>query len=189
MIFESIITTTNAQGQPHVAPFGVRYENGLVVISPFRPSTTLENILSSQSAVLNIVDDVRVFAGALTGRQPWALNGVAPQMHLVGALSHAVLALVEVRDNATRPQLLMRKTSEQIHRPFQGFNRAQAAVIELAVLASRLHMLPKEKIETEMQYLQIAMDKTAGAIEQKAWGWLVEKIDNYYAEQSGENLA
>ena len=189
MIFESIITTTNPQGLPHVAPFGVRYENGLVVISPFRPSTTLENILSSQFAVLNIVDDVRVFAGALTGRQPWQLDGVAPRVHLAGALSHAELVLVEVRDDVTRPQLLMRKTSEQVHRAFQGFNRAQAAVIELAVLASRLHMLPKEKVSTEMQYLQIAMDKTAGEVEQEAWGWLVEKIDNYYAELSGDNQA
>ena len=28
------------------------------------------------------------------------------------------------------------------HTPFPGFNRAQAAVIEAAILARRLHMLP-----------------------------------------------
>ena len=38
------------------------------------------------------------------------------------------------------------------HAPFQGFNRAQAAVIEAAILASRLHMLPREKIEEHYKH-------------------------------------
>lgn len=67
-----------------------------------------------------------------------------------------------------------------MHQAFNGFNRAQAAVIELAVLASRLHMLPKGKVEMELTYLQIAIDKTAGSRELEAWQWLIEKIDDYY---------
>ena len=62
------------------------------------------------------------------------------------------------------------------HAPFRGFNRAQAAVIEAAILTSRLHMLPREKIESELAYLEIAVGKTAGPIEQEAWDWLMEKI-------------
>ena len=75
------------------------------------------------------------------------------------------------------------------HQPFKGFNRAQAAVIELAVLVSRLERLPKDKVLSEMAYLQIAIDKTAGERELQAWGWLVEKVENFYAAQSGENFA
>ena len=75
------------------------------------------------------------------------------------------------------------------HRAFSGFNRAQAAVIELSVLVSRLHMLPMEKIETEMTYLSIAIEKTAGVRERQAWDWLVERIGNYKANLSGDNLA
>ena len=37
--------------------------------------------------------------------------------------------------------------------PFRGFNRAQAAVVEAAILVSRLHMLPPDKIEREIGYL------------------------------------
>jgi uncharacterized protein len=55
-------------------------------------------------------------------------------------------------------------------------NRAQAAVIEGAVLVSRLHMLPAEKIASEMAYLQIAIDKTAGSEEREAWSWLREAV-------------
>jgi len=66
------------------------------------------------------------------------------------------------------------------HAPFLGFNRAQAAVIEAAILVSRLDMLPRNKIEQEIAYLQIAVGKTAGAAEQEAWQWLIERIAARY---------
>ncbi len=68
------------------------------------------------------------------------------------------------------------------HAPFAGFNRAQAAVIEGAVLVSRLHMLPAAKIDAEMAYLQIAIDKTAGAAEHEAWGWLTGAVARHRKE-------
>ena len=76
----------------------------------------------------------------------------------------------------------MKKIAEFNHNAFAGFNRAQAAVIELAVLVSRLHLLPREKVESELQYLQIAIDKTAGNREREAWQWLIEKIERFYVE-------
>ena len=190
MIFETIITSINAEGAPHVTPFGVRYEGEHVLISPYKPSTTLANILASKQAVMNMTDDVRVFAAALTNRQAWALqpankiNG----FRLANCLQHVELALIEVRDDALRPQLVMQKTHAENHRPFNGFNRAQAAVIELAVLVSRLHMLPQDKIRSEMQYLQIAIDKTAGENELLAWSWLVEKVDHFYTQAQNRGL-
>lgn len=190
MILETIITSVDADGKAHITPFGIRMQEGLVVISPYRPSVTLDNILATQCAVMNLTDDVRVFAAALTKRQAWE---VVPAEKIIGvrlanALTHKELKLVNVKQDDTRPQLFLEIIHEVQHQPFQGFNRAQAAVIELAVLVSRLHMLPKEKVITEKQYLQIAIDKTAGEGELEAWGWLVEKIDNFYAEQSGENF-
>jgi uncharacterized protein len=183
MIFETIISTISLTGEPHVTPFGVRHEDDLIVISPYKPSTTLENILATKCAVMNLTDDVRVFAGALTNKQPWQLieaNKIIA-CRLTDCLAHVELELLEVRDDATRPQLLMKKVAEFNHQPFAGFNRAQAAVIELAVLVSRLDFLPREKIESELQYLQIAIDKTAGVRELEAWAWLLEKIDDFYA--------
>lgn len=183
MIFETIITTVNAEGEPHVTPFGVRYEGEHVVISPYKPSTTLTNILASKQAVMNLTDDVRVFAAALTNRKAWQLLKVnqVNGFRLANCLTHVELELIEVRDDEIRPQLVMQKVFTQQHQAFNGFNRAQAAVIELAVLVSRLHLLPKEKIQAEMQYLQIAIDKTAGENELLAWAWLIEKTKQFYA--------
>jgi hypothetical protein len=191
MIFETIISSVDLVGEPHITPFGVRYEGENVVISPYKPSTTLDNILATKCAVMNLTDDVRVFAGAICKKQN--LPALQPNGHaaprLADCLAHVELELLEVRDDAVRPQLVMKKVAEVNHKPFAGFNRAQAAVIELAVLVSRLHMLPREKIQTEINYLQIAIDKTAGERETEAWSWLIEKIDNFYAEQIGENQA
>jgi len=73
---------------------------------------------------------------------------------------------------------------EVTHAPFVGINRAQAAVVEAAVLVSRLHMLPQHKIDTEMAYLQIAIDKTAGAAEHEAFGWLLDAVAAHRAKRS-----
>ena len=37
-------------------------------------------------------------------------------------------------------------------------------------------MLPPDKVDAEMAYLQIAIDKTASVAEHEAWGWLQEAI-------------
>ena len=184
MIFETIIISQDATGKPHIAPFGIRHEGDFIVISPYRPSITLENILSTKHAAMNLTDDVRIFANALTNQkmpdlvQANKING----FRLADCLSHVELTLLEVREDAARPQLVMKKIAEFNHKAFAGFNRAQAAVIELAVLVSRLHMLTRDKIETELAYLQIAIDKTAGRHEQEAWQWLTEKIERFYVE-------
>ena len=197
MIFETIITSVDLAGEPHIAPFGVRYEGDLVVIAPYKPSTTLDNILATKCAVMNLADDVRVFAAALTNRKIGQLVPIktasqankAKGFRLADCLAHVELELVELRDDASRPQLFMQKAAEFNHKPFTGFNRAQAAVIELAVLVSRLRILPKDKIMLEIEYLKIAMDKTAGEREMQAWSWLTEAIENFYAEQAGTNQA
>jgi hypothetical protein len=40
-------------------------------------------------------------------------------------------------------------------------------------------MLAAEKIDSEMRYLAIAIDKTAGPHEREAWSWLVERIEEF----------
>jgi hypothetical protein len=189
-IFETVITTCSLLGAVHIAPMGVRYDGDDVVLKPFRPSQTLDNLLATRTAVLNVVTDVRVFAGCVTGRRSWptlpvaAANG-ASAARLACAHSHLLLHVGEIRDDAQRPTLRLLRVHEAQHSPFPGFNRAQAAVIEGAVLASRLHLLPRDKVESEMAYLQIAIDKTAGEPEREAWSWLQEAVARHHALSVG----
>ncbi|MEJ2593016.1 MAG: DUF447 family protein, partial [Candidatus Thiodiazotropha sp.] len=99
---------------------------------------------------------------------------------------HTEVQLERVEDDPVRPRLICRPVYETEHRPFRGFNRAQAAVLELAILVSRLHMLPAEKIEREIEYLAIAVEKTAGQREREAWSWLMERVEIHRRETAQE---
>lgn len=191
MIRECIVTTVNARGAVHIAPLGIIAdmpgaddEPGGWIIAPFRPSTTLDNLTAVPFAVANYVDDVRIFAGCLTGRGQWPTLGAGdvPVPRLAAALAHAELEVERVTDDPQRPRFHCRVVRHVSHAPFEGLNRAKAAVIEAAILVSRLNMLPRERVEREIAYLEIAVGKTAGAAEQEAWDWLVEKITRHYAE-------
>lgn len=187
VIYECVVSTVNDQGQPNVAPLGVRYApEGRVVLMPFKPSATLNNILATGHAALNIVTDTRVFAGCVTGRKTWPLLPMvqAPGWRLACAQRHLELQLEDVADaDGQRPVLRFGTLRDETHHPFNGHNRAQAAVVEGAVLVSRLHMLPPEKIDSEMAYLQIAIHKTASAAEHEAWGWLQEAVAQHRLKQ------
>lgn len=178
MIYETVVVTQDRDGNSNIAPLGVREEGEFLVLAPFRPSTTLQNLSTTGEAVVNMTDDVAVIAGCLTGRKEWPL---VPVTHVCGARLSNALAHVECRvdhveEDDKRPRFFCRRVHEQTHAPFKGFNRAQAAVLELAILTSRLHMLPQDKIDREIEYLQIAIDKTAGERERMAWGWLQERV-------------
>jgi hypothetical protein len=188
MIRETIVTTQDRDGRVHIAPIGLIVGGDGFVIAPFRPSTTLDNLQANPHAVANYTDDVLVFAGCLTGRRDWPTRPATkvPGAVLDQALAHAELAVAHFTDDATRPRFLCRVVHEETHAPFRGFNRAQAAVVEAAILVSRLHMLPAEKIEREIAYLQIAIDKTAGPRERQAWEWLMQRIAEHKAGTAAE---
>lgn len=184
MIQEVIVTTQNAEGITHIAPMGIHIKNNEFIILPFRPSTTLNNILDSKTAVINYCDDVRIFAGCLTGKSNWPLTAAdkISGHYLSSALAHRELELLRIEENDTRPKLYCKTIHTVTHSPFQGFNRAQHSVLEAAILVSRLKMLSIEKIDKEIDYLRIALDKTAGEKEHEAWGWLMTIIEQHKQE-------
>src|SRR5215813_6025119 len=106
MIRECIVTTADANGRPHIAPIGLIAEGDGWIIAPFHPSTTLNNLLSVPFAAANFTDDVRVFAGCLTGRSQWPMAACEeiPVAHLANALAHAELAITHVSEDNQRPR-------------------------------------------------------------------------------------
>ena len=167
-----------------MAPMGVHVRGDKFVILPFRPCNTLNNILETNTAVINYCDDVRIFAGCLTGRRDWPLKKAEKVngQYLEAALAHCELEIDHIEDDDVRPMIFCKALHTVNHKPFTGFNRAQFSVIEAAILISRLHMLPWEKVESELEYLHIGLKKTAGDHEMEAWHWLMEVIEDYKRE-------
>jgi hypothetical protein len=164
---------------------GISEVNGYFQIKPFKPSTTYDNLMRNRLCSINYTDDVRVFAGALTGHRKWPTLPCREVdcLYLLDALSHSEIAIQNVDDDDPRACFYGVVEHEQQHGLFRGYNRAQSAVIEAAILVSRLSMLPEKKIRDEIDYLMIGMQKTAGDREWEAWGWLMNKV-----RQAGINV-
>ena len=185
-IRESIITTLHEDGSAHIAPMGVHETDQGLMLAPFKPSATLNNLIREGTATINYPDDVRIFAGCLTGKRDWATlpANVITGIRLQDCLAHTEIKIHTHEDHEQRPKFYCDVVHEQMHKPYHGYNRAQFAVIELAILVSRLNMLSDEKIDNEIEYLRIGLDKTAGERELEAWGWLMEKVTQFRNTQS-----
>nr|WP_281502888.1 DUF447 domain-containing protein [Ancylobacter crimeensis] len=158
---------------------GASVIEGGYLLQPFRPSRTLENLAATRIAVVNFTDDVRIFAGCVVGRKMQVDIEKASRLdcpRLAAALAHDEITVERVEDDPQRPRFFCKTYHREGHTPFLGMNRAKAAVLEAAVLVSRLSMLPDEKVDAEMAYLAIAVEKTAGPEELEAWGWMKEAI-------------
>ena len=180
-IRECIVTTVDKDGFAHLAPMGIHEDGGNFIILPFKPSITLDNLDKQGTATLNYTDDVRIFAGCLTGHSDWPTcnTEVIDGARLENCLAHTELEVIQKTEDRVRPKYFCKAVHEATHAPFHGYNRAQSAVIELAILVSRLDLLPEERINREIAYLKSSFEKTAGIREQEAWSRLMLKVTNF----------
>ena len=187
MIHEVIVTTISKNNIIHIAPMGIKIIENNIIISPFRPSQTLDNLVFNNKATINFTDDVRVFAGIVTKiKKDWRTIGYDTDEnvpHLAETNTHYCVEAKEFMDDEKRPNIICDIIDQKTHRPFMGFNRAQFSVIEASVLVSRLGMISIEKIIQEIQYLKIGIDKTSGDKEKEAWEWIEKKISDFQSKK------
>ena len=137
MIHEVIVTTKDSKDKIHIAPMGIRWLNDnhnskKIIISPFKPSTTLDNLMITKKAVINFIDDVRVFAGIVTKKKrDWDVNSSNDEYpYLDNTNTYIPVNVVEIIEDKVRPRIICEQFDTHVIRPFLGFNRAQSAVIE-----------------------------------------------------------
>jgi hypothetical protein len=178
VIIESILTTMAGDGTINFAPMGVEWGDATIVIKPFLETTTFRNVRDTGAAVVNLVDDVMLFAqGAVSSPQfPWEPAAVVRGAVLTAACSWRELEVVTIDDTPPRSRIETRVVHHGRHREFLGFNRARHAVLEAAILATRTHLIPPEEIRSEYARLQVIVDRTAGPREQEAMALLTEYV-------------
>jgi hypothetical protein len=183
LIVESIVTTVAADGSVNVAPMGVEWGETQIVLKPFLDTATYRNAVATRAAVVHLQDDVRVFARAAISNPSYATE---PASAVRGAVladccSWRELELVAADSTPPRSRLDMRVVHRGVRREFVGFNRARHAVLETAIYATRLHLLPRATVEAELERLQTMVDKTAGPNEHEAMTLLADFIRAHYA--------
>lgn len=182
MIIETLLTTMDAAGKVNCAPMGVEWGEAVIIIKPFLDTTTYRNLTVNKHAVVNITDNVLLFAESAISSPIFSTRpaAVVPGRILEDACSWREVVIEAIKPTEPRARLTGRVVHCGIVREFVGFNRARYAVLEAAILATRLHFLPKPQVLADFVRLQTIVDKTAGPPEHEAMNLLTFYVQEYY---------
>lgn len=178
MIIETIITTVAEDGEVNCAPMGVEWDQDVIVLKPFLETVTFRNVQATGTAVINLIDDVRVFARAAISnpQYPTVPATVVRGVMLADCCSWREVEMRSIDATPPRSRIETRVVHRGVRREFIGFNRARHAVLEAAIYATRVHLLERPFLESEMARLQVIVDKTAGPAEHEAMSLLADYI-------------
>jgi hypothetical protein len=178
LILEGVVTTLDADGAPHIAPMGPIVDAALerLWLRPFQTSTTYHNLKRTGAGVFHVTDDVELLARAAVGQLD-ALPRLTPAAAIPGviladACRWYAFEVESLDDRTERTSIVARIVDRGIQREFLGFNRAKHAVVEAAILATRVYLLPPAEIAAEFARLAAHVQKTGAAAERRAFAFL-----------------
>jgi uncharacterized protein len=182
MILEGIVTTQDSAGSVNVAPMGPIVDETMATLRlrPFQTSQTFRNLKVAPSGVFHVVDDVLLLAQAAIGQLP-CVPPTFPAEKVPGVVLKEACRWYEflvdtVDDSKERAEITARVVHSGRIRDFFGFNRAKHAVVEAAILATRVGLVPREEILAEFARLKVPIDKTAGPQEFEAFALLEQYL-------------
>lgn len=190
MILEALVTTVASDGRVNVAPLGpwVNPQLTQFTLKPFRPSRTYDNLKATGRATIHTTDDVLLIARCVTrtlDTLPKLETFDEGKWHiLTSACRYFCVEIEKWEDDALRATAHCRVVHEGTLQPWFGFNRAKHAVLEAAILATRLHLLDPNEVARQVEALAVPVEKTAGPDEQKAFALLQQYIATGSAQVS-----
>lgn len=185
MILEAIVTTTDANGNVNIAPMGPAVDElyQSITLKPFRSSTTFTNLRDTSTAVVHVTDDVELIARGAIGKVDPA--GVVEKVgaRWVKLVDCCRWFAVEIESwsedpfhgNSMRPSAKCRIVHRGEQRPMFGLCRAKYAVVEAAILATRIELLGRDEVIRQLSPLRTLVEKTGGVAEHRAW----QMLENY----------
>lgn len=175
LILEGIVTTLSPAGELNVAPMGPVVDESVttLLLRPFKTSQTYQNLKAQPHGVFHVVDDVLLLARAAIGKLE-TLPETIPAEKIPGRVIASTcrwfeFEIAEFNDSQDRTELRARIVHTGRLRDFFGFNRAKHAVLEAAILATRVHLIPRKEIVAEFERLKTPVEKTAGSREREAF--------------------
>ena len=182
MILEALVTTLDAGGAPHLAPMGPRVSGDFTAFTlrPFPTSHTYQNLLRHGEGVIHITDDALLLAKAAIG----AVESMPPVRPAERVRGHVLsdccryfeFVVRSVDASAERVSIEAEVVHSGRGRDWFGFNRAKHAVVEAAILATRLHILPLAEVAAEFAKLRVIVGKTGGPDEHAAMDLLEHRL-------------
>lgn len=186
IILEGIVTTTNPDGSTHIAAMGPRllaanpFAINTFELRPFKTALTFRNLQSCPEGVLHFTDDVLLLAQASLGiaRPEFIASKLVTTPRLADCCRFHEFRVESHDIESNRATLLARVLHTGFVRHFAGLNRAMYAVVEAAILVSRMHILERSELVDSLTRLQPLVEKTGGPREREAFALLREKLDH-----------
>ncbi len=182
MILEGIVTTVNRDRSVNVSPMGPVIDGDIsrLVLRPYQTSTTYRNLKRDREGVFHVTDDVMLLAQAAVGTPDpvpeFVPTPVGDGHILADACRWYFFRVISLDDRQERTEIECDVVAQGRQRDFFGFNRAKHAVLEAAILATRLEFIPADEIERDFERLAVIIEKTAGSQEQEAFAFLREHV-------------
>jgi hypothetical protein len=183
VILEGIVTTLCKDGRPNIAPMGLLVDDGITqfVLRPYKSSKTYANLKRTGQGVVHVTDDVELLARAAVKRldplPPLAKAKKVDGLVIVDACRWYEFLVTSLDDLAQRTTIACSVVAKGRIRDFFGFCRAKHAVVEAAILATRLDFLSADQVRAELRRLAVLIDKTAGPQERRAFDLLGEYVE------------
>jgi hypothetical protein len=141
--------------------------------------------------VFHVVDDALLIAKSAIGQTVFPVS-IRPATSVAGVILHEAcrglaFQVIEIVETRQRAEIVVDVVDSGEQRPFFGFNRAKHAVIEAAILATRVHLLPPAAIVEEMRRLQKPVQKTGAAEELQAFELIVDYLVKHCADAFGQS--
>jgi hypothetical protein len=183
LIYETLVTTLDPAGRPHVAPMGIGLEADGIVLRPFRTASTCRHLEAKGEGVAHFTDNVLLFARAALGSD---MPSHRPAEVVAGVVledaGHWREFLIEERDvSSERARFRARVVASGRRRDLLMYNRAQHAVIEATILATRLHLTGRDPVLREIERLRPLVEKTAGPRERDAFEYVLAHVTAWSA--------
>lgn len=185
MILETILSSIDNLGQVNFAPMGLHLPDDTLDLAQvkeinlriFRTSQTLLNLETTLQGVLNFTDDVLAFVetALFSNQLPVISSKMVRPPGMAEAKARMEFIVLSI-DYSTNPVSI--RGEIKYFQEFGGlmcFCRAQSAVLEALICATRSHLLPKQKIEDSWPIWQDIITKTGGIREKEA----LEKVKEY----------
>jgi uncharacterized protein len=177
MIVETVVTTLDEDGAVSFAAMGVVWGEDRLVIRPYVDTRTFRNLVRVREAVVNVTDDVLVFAKSALSRERFPSR---PATRVRGAIladachwrEVAVEAVSMLEPSGGRAEVTARVVADGVGRPFAGLCRAKHAVVEASILASRARRLTRDEVLQGLDRLDPLVDKTGGPAEREAMAYI-----------------
>jgi hypothetical protein len=190
LILEGIVTTLNPDRSVNISPMGPRVDRGVtqLTLRPYTTSRTYQNLKRLGEGVFHVTDDVELIArcavGTLESLPPLLAAPTIDGQILADACRWYAFRVAQFDERDERACIVCQVVDQGRIRDFFGFNRAKHAVVEAAILATRLHLLPTEQVQRQLGDLAIWVEKTGGQQERRAFDFLRAYVRDRHDDSS-----